>query len=97
MVKKQVVPFYENYIFKKYDIKNIQRVGIIFHHSIKNTGMLDQTIENLTHKKIKRSDNINLSFSKKLPTVVGSNIKNIQDFNNAIFNFKQTDKEFFQS
>lgn len=89
-LKEKVVPFFEKEIFKNHKIQNICRIGFIFHHKlskfeklksyVNQFGDIDQNFE---------PENINLVFSKKIHAQEADYNKDIKDYRNTIFTFRE--------
>lgn len=94
-IKNNVIPYYKETLFKKYKIENIKRIGIIFHHKLDKIEKINNLVKDLTSEKIDEINNINLSFSKKLPTTEGLINKDINNFKNTIYTFEQQGEEIF--
>lgn len=86
-----VLPYFKDDIFKKYGIKNIRRIGVIFAHKIESGKKLNEAVKTLTQNKIDSVDNIGLSFSKKLAATEALYRKGVNDYKNTIYNM--TEKE----
>ena len=80
---------YLEYLFREYEIRNIRRLGIVFSHRIKNNKKLDEAISLLTGDAIADAENIVISFSKKAPADEGLYRKDVNDYKNRIYNFRE--------
>lgn len=81
-------------VMKKYGVTQITRIGYInryvFHDKHVSKAFLEQTIGS----KLEGVNDTNLRFSKKYPTMEGMIKKDIDDYDNVIFNLvKQSDSE----
>jgi hypothetical protein len=94
-IKNSVLPYYKDTLFKKYKIENIKRIGIIFHHKLDKIEKINNLVKDLTSEKVDEVNNINLSFSKKLPTTEGLISKDVNNFKNTIYTFEQQNDEIF--
>lgn len=88
-IKEKVIPYYKETLFRKYEIENIKRIGIIFHHKLEKFNAINKLVKELTSDKIDEVNNVNLSFSKKLPTHEGLIEKDTNNFKNTIYTFEQ--------
>jgi len=88
-LKEDVIPYFANYLFKNYKIKNIKRFGIIFSHKIKKNKKLTNTIATFTDNEITDSDNVSISFSKKAAATESLFRKGVNDYKNRIYNFQE--------
>ena len=82
-------PYFSKVIFNEFEIYNVNRLGIIFEHKVENLSSVDEIIKKLSSNKIEVPDNLELRFSKKLPTNVGLITKDVIDFYNAIFTYQK--------
>ncbi|HNV61815.1 MAG TPA: hypothetical protein PKN54_02610 [Candidatus Cloacimonas acidaminovorans] len=94
-IQNSVIPYYKETLFKKYKIENIKRIGIIFHHKLDKIEKMNSLVKDLTSEKVSEVNNINLSFSKKLPTTEGMISKDVNNFKNTIYTFEQQSDEIF--
>ena len=88
-IKKDVFEYYKNQLFWSHKIKNIKRIGIIFHHKLDKHTDLHDSISLLTDKKVKEIENIGITFSKKLQTIDGIIKKDVNDYRNTIYNLQE--------
>jgi hypothetical protein len=89
-LKKRVIPYFESELFYKFNIKNIQRLGIILHHELKEYKPLNDAISTLTTKKMVRDiEDINISFSRKIDAVEALIRKGVEDYRNTIYNLTE--------
>ncbi|MEX2007194.1 MAG: hypothetical protein WD992_00275 [Candidatus Levyibacteriota bacterium] len=89
------IPFIENHIFAEYKIKNILRIGIIFHHKLSKNDKIQKIIGEITNEKLTSSENINLNFSKRLATTQGLIKKGVEDYKNTIYTLAEVKKDLF--
>jgi hypothetical protein len=94
-IRTKILDYYKDTIFKKYEIKNIVRIGIIFHHKIKKIKELDKYISQITHEKVTDVENINIGFSKKLITREALYRKGVNDYKNTIYQIDSTEEALF--
>lgn len=87
-ISSVVMPYLKD-LFHKYGIKNFSRFGIIFTHKIDRGTILSNAVKSLTERKMGEVDNINISFSKKLPTMEALYRKEVDDYKNTIYNFTE--------
>lgn len=90
-LKSEVLTYFKDILFKDYGLKNIRRVGIVFSHKVEKDPNLDSAIKVLTKDKIDAVDNVNISFSKKLPATDALIRKNVNDYKNTIYNITEMD------
>ncbi|MEK7551948.1 MAG: hypothetical protein AAB534_00880 [Patescibacteria group bacterium] len=90
-LKNEVLTYFKDILFKEYGLKNIRRVGIVFSHKVEKDPNLDSAIKVLTKNKIDGVDNVNISFSKKLPATDALVRKNVNDYKNTIYNITEMD------
>lgn len=93
-INDKVISYFKNSLFSKHKINNILRIGVIFHHKLDNNGRFKEIISQITTNKVKDLRNIDLSFSKKLPALVGLK-KGVNDYKNTIYQFMETKKYLF--
>ncbi len=86
-LKDDVIKYLKDILFHKYNIKNIQRLGIIFSHKIAKNKKLSEAINILTASNVSDPDNISISFSKKASTEEALIRKGVSDYKNRIYNF----------
>lgn len=86
-------------IMKKFAIREIMRVGFVKRYIFKLEGLADRFVNKTIGKTLEGINDINLSFSKKIPVPEAFIKKNINDYDNAIFNvIKKSDlSEIFMS
>jgi len=81
-------------VLKDYKVGNINRIGIIFTHHIKDDAKkFNEIIKGLTGNHISDTQDFSLSFSKKLATTDGSIKKGVKDYKNVIYLFKKLEKD----
>ncbi len=88
-IKNDVLPYFQNELFKNYEIKNIRRVGIIFSHKIGKNKKLTEAVASFTENKVSDADNISVSFSKKASATEALFRKGVNDYKNRIYNFQE--------
>jgi len=88
-LKNNVLPYFQNELFRTYEIKNIRRLGIIFSHKISKNKKLTEAVSSFTENEITDADNINVSFSKKDPATEALFRKGVNDYKNRIYNFQE--------
>lgn len=92
-IKEEVLPYFKDVLFKKYGIKNIIRIGIIFSHKLKQDSILNTAVKLVTKESIEGVENINISFSKKLSSIEALYRKGVDDYKNSIYNFTEKGDE----
>lgn len=94
-LKSKVIKFFVNDIFKKYDIKKITRIGILYTISLKEFGKINihQKISKLVEKDSNKINTFDLKFTEKTPTEESITKKNINDYMNKIYVIKQNEKK----
>ena len=90
-LKNEVLTYFKDTLFKEYGLKNIRRIGIVFSHKVEKDPNLDSAIKVLTKDKIDAVDNVNISFSKKLPATDALIRKDVNDYKNTIYNITEMD------
>lgn len=88
-LKNDIIDYFQNILFKDFKINNIRRIGIVFSHKVPKNEIVGEAISILTNNEIKDADNINISFSKKVPSEEALYHKNINDYKNVIFNLQE--------
>src|SRR3989344_6182480 len=63
-LKNDVLSYFKNDLFQIHKIKNIRRIGIIFHHKIGKTKKLTNAVATFSENEVTNADNINISFSQ---------------------------------
>ncbi len=85
----KVLPYLKEHIFRKFELVNISRIGVIFGHEVSNIEKLKAVIPLITNSKINKAQNINLTFSSKEESKESLYRKNVNDFKNYIYNFTE--------
>lgn len=85
----RVLNYFKDTLFLKYKIQNIRRVGVIFYHKTSKMKELNEAVSLITGKQLDKIENLNISFSKKLPTDEALYRKNVSDYRNIIYNFNE--------
>lgn len=88
-IKNDVLPYFQNELFKSYEIKNIRRLGIIFSHKIGKNKKLTEAVASFTENEVSDADNISVSFSKKASATEALFRKGVNDYKNRIYNFQE--------
>ena len=88
-IKNDVLNYFKNQLFWSHKIKNITRIGIIFHHKLNKHTDLHESISLLTDNKIQDIENIGVTFSKKLQAIDGYLKKGVDDYKNTIYNLQE--------
>jgi len=86
-------------VMKSFAIKEIVRIGVIKRYLFKIDELAETFVDKTIGKTLEGINDINLRFSKKLPITAALVKKNVNDYNNVIFNIiKRADKdEIFMS
>jgi len=95
-IKTDVLGYFKDELFKTYEINNIKRIGIIFHHKIQKSDKLRGAISLITDDALNTTDNINISFSDKLPAMESFR-SGVNDYKNTIYNFEEAEEEIHAS
>lgn len=74
-------------VLKESEIKNYNRLGIIFDHDFDKLNSLGEVVKNLTQSKINSPDNLELRFSKKISDLDALWKKDIIDYHNVIITY----------
>jgi len=90
-ITTSVVPYLEN-LFTKYKIHNIIRIGIIYHHKLSKNSQFTDVISKITNDSVKDTENIGVTFSKKIETYEGLLKKGVADYVNTIYAFNEYKK-----
>ena len=88
-IKNDVLPYFQDELFKSYEIKNIRRIGIIFSHKIGKNKKLTEAVASFTENEVSDADNISVSFSKKASATEALFRKGVNDYKNRIYNFQE--------
>jgi len=88
-IKDDVLLYFQNELFKNYEIKNIRRLGIIFSHKIGKNKKLTEAVASFTENEVSDADNISVSFSKKASATEALFRKGVNDYKNRIYNFQE--------
>jgi len=84
LIEKNYIPYFKDKIYKAYEIDEISRLGIVFHHKIDKVVLADRFVKFLSNEKLSDANEFELRFTKKLPTIEGRAKKDIVDFYNVI-------------
>lgn len=85
-LRTDVISYINENIFRKYNINNINRIGIIFIHKLGKSKLLNKVITDFTKEKLENPDYIDLLFSQKQTAVESLYRKSVNDYKNAIYN-----------
>lgn len=88
-LKEVVFDYFGEILFRKYTIKNIRRIGIVFSHKISKNSKLDNAVSLITENALDNVNDINISFSKKIGSVEALYRKGVSDYKNTIYNFQE--------
>lgn len=89
-LRNKVFPYFENELFEAYGIKNICRIGIVFSHEIPNWQKLKKMFAPFVEDKAFEADDVNFSFSKRIPIKEALIKNNYNDYNNKIYSFRES-------
>jgi len=90
-----ILPFVEN-IFKKFQIQNIYRVGVIFQTLEKRTKTIEEIVKKYTNQSIDMIDTGILRFSKKIKDPMVK-VKKVLDYKNVIYEIACDEKNIEES
>lgn len=96
-LKNKIIPYLKNNLFLKHKIKNIIRIGIVFHHEFARFKELNNVILTLTNDRIKETNNIKLSFTEKQIVPESLYRKGFSDYKNIIYTFDQKESNIVAS
>lgn len=88
-LKDEVLKYFQEELFRTYEIKNIRRIGIIFAHKIGKSKKLAEAVATFTENEVSDADNISVSFAKKAPATESLFRKGVNDYKNRIYNFQE--------
>lgn len=94
-LKEEVLSYFQNTLFREHKIKNIIRLGIVFHHRIVESKKMVELVKTFTDNVVPEIDNINISFSRKTSTTDALVKKEVMDFKNQIYTFQKVDEVMF--
>lgn len=80
--------YFGEILFRKYAIKNIRRIGIVFSHKISKNKKLVDAVSLITENSLADVNDINISFSKKIGSIEALYRKDVNDYKNTIYNFQ---------
>lgn len=95
---KNIIKHFEDQIIKnvmkEFSIQQIKRLGFLKKYIIKDTTLEKNFIKKTIGNKLSDVSDINLNFSKKIPIKESISNKDINDFDNVIFNIiKRSEKK----
>lgn len=76
------------HIITKYEIKRIQRFGVIFRYELKDKKAIHKKIKELSGSQIADPNDLIIRFSKKLRTLKGYAVRGKDDYRNSIYTFE---------
>ena len=88
-VKEEVLGYFQNTLFTKFNIKNIRRLGIIYAHKVSKDNRFTKLVSSLTNNSITSAEKINVSFSQKSAATEALIRKKVNDYQNTIYNFAE--------
>lgn len=83
----KVLPFLEEKIFFKFQIKKIIRVGIVYYHKVDQYHLIEDITNLVTNNGVAEPNNFKLSFSKKNSS--GKSVMKKNDYLNSIYTIEQ--------
>lgn len=86
--------YFQEQLFRKFNIQNIRRIGIVFAHELAKSNKLRDSIPALTNHLVDAPNETSLSFSKKTPASEALVRKNVNDYKNSIYILQETDDAF---
>jgi hypothetical protein len=94
---KQIFTYSTDLLFDNYNIRNVQRIGIVFDHLKEgDDDIATSTVKLLTNNEFNDVNTFDFSFSKKMPMTGGSLRKGVDDYINLIFLFKKNNSQSMQ-
>jgi hypothetical protein len=93
-LKLNVAKYFQEQLFRKFNIQNIRRIGIVFAHELPKSNKLRDSIPALTNNLVDIPNETSLSFSKKTPVSEALMKKNVNDYKNSIYILQETDDSF---
>lgn len=97
-IQNEVLEYFAKYLFKKFEIKNFVRLGIVFNHKIEAESKekeFNDFVKNLTKSKIVEAEGLSLSFNtKRLSAFESLYRKEVKDFRNTIYTINK-EKSFY--
>lgn len=91
-IDNEILPFIEKSIFKKFNIKNVMRLGIVYSHTVNEYHKIDAITKLVTNNGITEPNNFRLSFSKKKSS--GSTMLEKNNYTNTIYTIEQNEDKF---
>jgi hypothetical protein len=93
-IKDSILPFFKKSVFSQFEIKNINRVGLVFEHKLTKINAIEKLIGSLTDNEIKNPTDLTLRLSQRIASSDSIIKDKIVDYYNAIFTYqKQPDGE----
>lgn len=92
-LKSDVISYFKDHLFKDFGLKNILRIGIVFHHKLPKEKRLQDLIGSLTNSSLSDTQNINISFSRRGPADEGIFRSGVSDYKNTIYTFSEVNNE----
>jgi len=92
-IKGDIMNYFKNDLFRNFKINKIRRIGVIFVHKIKKDSRFDSAISAITNKELVDASCVNISFAKKDPTAIALYRKNVNDYRNTIYSFREGEGE----
>lgn len=92
---KDLTNFIMENFFKKFNIGNIRRIGVIFHHKIPNTIKFDKIVPQLSNNSVNAVDEVQCRFSQKFGDALGMEKKGVDNYKNAIYTFSRIEEDLY--
>lgn len=94
-IKEVYLPYIVEQIISANQLSRVQRLGVIFRHSLENSSFSNETVKSVTSDKIDHPNDLIIRFSKKLGTMEAQAIQGKKDYKNAIFTLEYDNKNLF--
>lgn len=91
-LKDTYLPFLTEKVFRKFDIKNIYRIGVIYDHKLQPSDAMATLVTNSTNNAVRTPANIRFGFSEKLAVAEGQLKKGVNDWRNTIYTLVQSEE-----
>lgn len=94
-LQETYLPYIVDQIILGNQLSRVQRLGVIFRHSLENSSFSDNTVKSITDSKVDSPNDLIIRFSKKIGTMEGQAVRGKHDYKNAIFTFEYDSKNLF--
>lgn len=91
-LKEEIVPFIKK-IFKEFEIRNVERIGIVFQFTEENGGVIEQFVKKITGGTFSEVDRFGMRFTKRDKDLTALVKRDLLDFVNYIVSVSRNDKE----